>query len=291
MTPPRLEACYFGEGAHGEMYVRLARVLEHTARKHCRGWDVNIEFLPKLAQKCANPTCDHSAMLEIEGRALCDTHASAMGNPSHSWNTRKLNWWCERAKAAPDGARVLLIDGDMMIRRPIDEVWKQSFDLAYTFRQRTRLPLNGGVLFLRVSPQVRAFLDVWRETNLRFLKNSPEHRNWRLRFAGINQASFGYMLEKYPEREKLTIAKLPCSIWNLCEWERFMVDPAKIIHVKSGLRRACFQRGRARPGTHVAQIIHLWHKEEKEAIAWQSRSAEKPASTGIEATPSTSVAV
>jgi hypothetical protein len=257
---PRLEACYFGEGDHGEMYARLAHVLEHSALKHCPGWDVNVE------------------------RLTPPEYVSAMGNPSHVWNTQKLEHWRRRVIGAPDGARVMLIDGDMLITKNLDDVWRFPFDLAYTIRTATRLPLNGGVVCVRVSERVRAFMDRWWKTNLRFLEDRAAHRAYRAKYAGINQASFGYLLEH--GMAGLEVHKLRCAEWNLCEWNRHEPSEARIIHYKSTLRRATFGVAPVRANRlppRMQALIKRWRQEEKEMMEWQRRRAATSASTAIAA--------
>lgn len=263
---PRLEACWFrnADAKRDQMYRRLAHVLDYSARKHMKGWEVNVEQIqppPAL---------------------------SALANPSHDWNTGKLDFWCRRAVEAPDGARVLLIDGDMLIRKPIDDVWDQDFEMAYTYRDGgSRLPFNGGVIFLRISDKTRDLMTRWRDVNARFLRNKHEHKNWRLKYAGINQASFGYLLEK---GTGLTgVLKLRCSEWNLCEWERHDPAAARILHVKSSLRVRLFTEIlRNGAGKNVKWIIAAWLAEEKEMLAWQKRQAATSASIVTGPTPSTS---
>ena len=263
---PRLEACYFGntEPRLDAIYRKLAHVLNYTARKHCPEWVVNVEKLTP------------------------PPYTSGMGNHSHVWNTQKLEFWRRQTETAPDGARLLLIDGDMLIQKPLDDIWSHDFDLAYTIRNGgTRLPLNGGVVFLRVSDATRAFMQAWWDVNIRFLRRPLEHRNWRLKYAGINQASFGYMLEKGHPVKK--VEKLLCSEWNLCEWERHDPNGARIIHVKSTLRRALFKFFPVpRGGTNVVRIIKIWLEAEQEMMKWQRRQAETSASTATAPTPSTS---
>lgn len=240
---PRLVSCWFGEGDQGDMYRRLAAVLEHTARQHCPGWDIRVPKLEAL----------------WNGRTL-------PRNPSFLWNTQKFEHWMERLVELPDGTRVLLIDGDTMIVRPLDPVWDLDFDLAYTIRQGTRLPLNAGVVFLRASNRTRAFIRKWWEMNVEFYENEPKHRPWRQKYAGINQASFGYMLEEVDHGCRLLT--LPCAEWNLCQWDLY--DPAvtRIVHVKSSLRRATFNSHPAPRFRQPTQsLISMWKRLEKEALA------------------------
>lgn len=268
MTPPRLEACYFPNvDAHrNEVYRRLALVLDYSARRHNPEWSINVERLDHLEDP---------------------PYRSALGNPSHEWNTRKLAFWRLRTLEAPDGARLLLVDGDLLVTAPLDDVWAEDFELAYTIRDGgSRLPFNGGVVAVRASEATRGFLDRWLEVNCRFLRSKAEHDNWRRKYAGINQASFGYLLEKGTGLSK--VAQLRCSEWNLCEWERHPPDRARIIHIKSSLRTRLFnppQRGGAL--RNARQIIERWLVEEKEAEKWRKRQAARPASIDTGPTAST----
>lgn len=242
VRPPILAAAYFGTAAVGDQYGRLARVLEYTAGVHCPEWAIRVE------------------------RLRAPTHyRSALNLPSHVTNSQKLEWWAGVVAAAEDGDRVLLIDADMMIVRPLDDVWDRPFDLAYTYRESGRLPLNGGVVFVRVSPATRRFVDRWFAVNQKFLANANDHRHWRTKYAGINQAAFGYMLERERDPD-LAIAKLTCHEWNSenTTWAKF--DPAvtRIVHLKSGLRRALF----GMPGRpEYKRLIAIWHELEKQATA------------------------
>ena len=238
--PPQLCAVHFGSGGAGDQYGRLARVLEHTAGVHCPDWTITVERSDRVAP-----------------------YASHLGVHSHVTNSQKLEWWREIVAAAEDGDRLLLIDADMMITRELEEIWDLPFDLAYTMRETGRLPLNGGVVFLRVSPATRRFVDRWLEVNLKFLGDSVAHRPWRVKYAGINQASFGYLLER--ERHGLELRRITCREWN-CEnttWATF--DPAvtRIVHLKSGLRRALFGAPDVRREHH--RLIALWHELEAAA--------------------------
>lgn len=246
--PPILAAVHFGIGGAGDQYGRLARVLEYTASVHCPDWTIRVERNPRVA-----------------------AYTSALGVHSHVTNSQKLEWWRSIVTAAEDGDRVLLIDADMMITRPLDEVWATPFDLAYTIREEGRLPLNGGVVFVRVSPASRRFVDRWLAVNLKFLANANEHRHWRTKYAGINQAAFGYMLER--ERDPaLELARLTCHEWNSenTTWAKFDPNVTRIVHLKSGLRRALF----GMPGKREHQrLIALWHSLEAKANAAARRPA------------------
>lgn len=240
---PILYACHFA-GDASEQFDRLARVLAHTARQHCNGWDIRVE-------RISPAPC----------RALDGTVA-------YERNTQKLDAWVDVMHALPDGAQLLLIDADTMILRTLNDVWQRDFDIAYTVRPSScRLPLNAGVLFVRVNDRSRAFLTAWRVENRRMLADRTYHLQWRRKFGGINQAALGATLQHHAAGVMLD--RLPCHEWN-CEdstWTAF--DPAvtRILHIKSALRMGVFATGIVRPP--VKALVGLWRRVEKDAVRAQ----------------------
>ena len=217
----------------------MAAVLGRTACAQLPEWDVRVE---KIA---APPSC----------------FVSAIGNPSHVWNTTKLLWWRDRILDAPDGARVLLIDGDTAIVRTLDPVWEIDFDLAYTIRPPGGYPFNGGVVFVRVSPRTRAFFDAWYQVNLYLLGDAEVHAPLRKKYAGMNQASFGFLLEG--KAHGLDLVKLPCEEWNACAPALYHRNVSRIIHIKSSVRRALFGQECERPAQKP--LIRTWRILERDA--------------------------
>lgn len=236
MAAPLLASVYFGSGAAGEEFRRMARVLEYSALRHAPTWRVEVRHVPPAVG-----------------------YHSVLGVPAHENNSAKLDRWRDLVAAASDGDRVLLVDGDTMITGPLDDAWDRSFDLAYTFAA-DRLPLNAGVVFVRVSAATRGFLEQWAAVNRSFLGDASALRPWRARYAGINQAALGFMLER--AGHGCAIERLDGAIWN-CEdsnWRRFDPAATRIVHLKSELRRALF-RGLA-TRRDLAPIVAAWRAEE-----------------------------
>lgn len=239
MAAPLLAAVYFGTGAAGGDFRRLARVLEYSALRHAPTWRVDVREIPPPVG-----------------------YRSTLGVPAHEHNSAKLDHWRDVITSADDGDRVLLIDVDTMITGSLDSVWDLPFDLAYTSAAQ-RLPLNAGVVFVRVSPRSRAFLEQWAAVNRSFLGDATALRPWRTRYAGINQAALGFMLER--AGHGCAIERLDGAIWN-CEdstWKRFAPPTTRIVHLKSDLRRAIF-RGLA-PRPELTPIIAAWRALEGSA--------------------------
>lgn len=236
----RIVACYFGKGA-GDQWPRLAAVFAHTARMHCPAWRLELDVLPEPVVKPGQ-------------------------SPAHVANTAKLEYWCDVVERAADGDELLLIDVDTAILKPLDDIWDQPFDVAYTERAKGwRHPLNGGVVFVRATPPARAFVAGWRDENRRMATDKLYHREWRKRYAGINQAAFGALLERPGCQGALQLRAIPCQVWN-CEdstWTTFDPDVTRVLHVKSGLRRAIFGLGGAMQ-PFMKRLVKLWRQLEVE---------------------------
>lgn len=221
-----------------DQYPRLARVLDYTARLFAPSWEVRVEEIPRAA---------------LSSRA---SKASA----DNSW---KLEHWARAVDAAPDGSGVLLLDSDTFLTAPIDSLWSYDFDLAYTVRDASPFPLNGGVVAVRANERSRAFMHAWHRRDREMLRNLEFREPWRRRYGGQNQAALGSLLEG-PEVERLNVAKLPCWEWNCedCSWSRFG-EQTKIVHVHAALRATVFHFGPTTPA--LVPLASLWRSREREA--------------------------
>lgn len=237
MTTPRLVSCYFGGSPDWD---RMARVLEFSARRHCAGWEIDVRRIPP-------PPATHSLSANKNG------------------NTHKLDWWTDQVERAEDGSRLLLIDTDTMVLGPLDEAWDEDFDFGYTVKA-CRYPFNAGVIFLRVSDRVKAFMRHWRAENRRMFQDSRYHEPWYRRFGGLNQAALGKMLtEKVADGMGVKLGTLPCATWN-CEnatWEEFKAGVTRIVHLKNGLRLAALATGEG--SVKLMPLVRIWRAMEREA--------------------------
>jgi hypothetical protein len=244
---PRLAACVFGD----VRYPRLARVLEFSARRHCPEWTVDV--------------CKIKPVLESGGFA-----------PSHQTNTAKLDWWTQAIRDSEDGDRVLLIDADTMVIGNLDPAWEVEFDVAYTTKVDSKYPFNAGVIFVRVNERSRAFIERWCSENRRLFVTPKEHHVYREKYAGMNQASLGCMLEAgVPAELGLNLIGLPCSMWN-CEdtfWGRFRKLDARIVHIKSALRKQVFKQEPRQ--SHLMPLIEIWEGFDREGARAEEEQATK----------------
>lgn len=241
MEAPRLEACYFG--SRQTQWPRLASVLSHTAARHCPDWTRRVRLIQKPIAR--QHKSGEDALLE---------------------NTHKLEEWTAIIEQAPVGSRILLIDVDTFIVRPLDDIWTRSFDIAYTGKRGARWPLNGGVIFLRVSEGTQAWMRAWRTENRAMFFSEERHKPYRRKFGGMNQASLGCLLDQ-PISKALDILEVPCHEWNCEDASWLSFDPAvtRVVHVKSALRKAVFNLAGAPPA--LRPLMTLWRQLEREAAS------------------------
>lgn len=237
---PILYAAYFG----GDDYVRMARVLEHTARVHCQGWDIRVE------------------------RATPPVRTGGQ-NDSHRVNTQKMDCWLAQLAPAVDGDCILFLDADTFIVRPLDAIWVLPFDLAYTIKPGAHPPFNTGVVAVRVSARIRAWFELWHGEQLRMLRDALYHHPFHRRYGGTHQAALGALLERRQQLDgpgrDLDILGLPCLEWN-CEnsaWAEFNPRLTRIVHIKDPLRKAVFKR--QPPTREVWPIVQAWRQAETRA--------------------------
>lgn len=264
---PRLVASVFPTGDDWRQWQRLAAVLAYSAARHCPDWERSIDLIRPAP--LSSPRDIPQSLLH---------------------NTQKMEHWYRAVLAAPDGAQLLLIDADTVILQPLDAIWEQPFDFAYTTKD-SRFPFNSGVAFVRVSERSRAFISAWFDENRRLLENAKAHTPWRYFYGGINQASLGSMVsdfeivehrehhdpakrytkrpreahEYHPSVRELHILKIPCSIWNVEDscWPTFDPKVARILHVKSALRREVFSPSRTRP--ELLALVNLWRELDQQS--------------------------
>jgi hypothetical protein len=151
----RLVSVYFPEhdGRSVGVYGRMVRALERSAA-------VNSPHTPLDVVRI---TPDWSRLAERWRRGHDPQRESLLAN------TAKLEAWGRAVESAAGGELIGLLDADLLVTGELAEVELLSFDLAYTERPAgARYPLNGGVVFLRVSDGTRSFMRRWVATSVRF---------------------------------------------------------------------------------------------------------------------------
>lgn len=213
-TPPTLRSVYFGK----ERYERMAKVLEATARKHCEEWDIRVERIP-----------EHSLEYPWQDQG---TAAALMGNAHKSFA------WSQIVEDAEEGERLLLIDADCYIRRPLEEMWEEEFDVVLTETGKA-WAFCSGVMFVRVNERSKRFFRAITEETWKMVKDGGYHAKWRQKYAGIHQAAIGAILENGGS-EGVDIKKVPCSEWDALHWN----SGARVMHLIPRLRKILFDGAR-----------------------------------------------
>jgi len=172
-------------------------------------------------------------------------------------------------RAAYDNENVIFADCDMLCVGDVSPVFNMDFDVAYTVRNdHTNIPLNGGILFAKPTDAILfakptdaavRFFDRWEEVDGKMYADWNFHCPWRIKYAGMNQASFGYLREHAAEVPGVTLLDLPTKIYNAVntDWQRISSDTV-FIHIKSKLRKAVL-RGEPPTGS-MAPAMQLWYE-------------------------------
>lgn len=202
-------------------YGRLAQVLEQSVKENCPSAEFELISIP------APKVLSHKRCYES--------------------NTVKLEVWLKKLKEYQGD--MVFLDCDMMVLGDLSPIFAEpNFDVAYTIRDgrySNKLPMNGGAVFVRYTPAGVDFIEKWNKVNADMyadiLKTGGRngHIYYRQRFAGMNQAAFGYLTTSGKVKFNARLKQLPCSIWNACiEHWRGVNASTKIVHVKGGLRSA-----------------------------------------------------
>ena len=215
-------------------YSTLAQVFEKSCRRHMPG----VEF---MALTIAPPPLKPGV------------------HRGFSTNTAKLNLWSKLVAEADQP--LLLSDCDMLCLHDLRDVWDRDFDVAYTVRSECRLPFNSGVVFVKPTPAARQFISKWRDVNEEMLKSPTLHQPFRRKYAGMNQASFGYLLEQRLDAG-VKLLPLPCQIWNACneDWERIDLSKTRLVHFKGKLRALALSAGMVPQHAPLYSLVKEWKR-------------------------------
>ena len=109
--------------------------------------------------------------------------------------------------------------------------------------------MNGGIVFAKPTPGAVQFFEEWEKINNRMVYNDIHgdgalHHKYRCKWAGMNQAAFGWLMEHAKEYDtKIKVFKT-CE-WNAvdCDWHNITKSSdVKFIHYKSRLRKIVLQK-------------------------------------------------
>jgi len=177
-------------------------------------------------------------------------------------NHYKMVAWDNYIKTVDDDC--ILIDCDMLVLKDMGDVFKDfTFDIALTKRARTSIPYNGGVVFVRNTPQAKSFIKQWRMADQRMYEDRRLHAAFHSRYRGMNQSALGYLLTKIPHGAK--VIDLPCTIYNACEedWKDIDFTKTYAIHCKANLKRAVLGMTQQ---PELQRVVDLWANYESKVL-------------------------
>jgi len=149
-------------------------------------------------------------------------------------NHEKLLLWAKLLESTDED--IIFLDTDMFCMRDFRMGMKKVKYVGITYREPGFWPpINGGVVFARNLPETVQFFKDWAEADSLLYNDRALHGRWRDKYAGINQASLGYLLEEKGYGKFIT--KMKCGQYNCVEpWGNW--NQASLIHIKGRLRQA-----------------------------------------------------
>lgn len=173
-------------------------------------------------------------------------------------NTLKLALWLKEMEKLPEGENICFADCDMLLLKSPEDVFENNFDIAYTVRLRKSPPVNGGIVFAKNTEKARQFMKRWHEINDKMYAEPSFHHHYRQKYAGMNQAAFGWLLE-HPKEYTAKLFPVPCKTYNSCnETWHIIDDNTRMIHIKGELRKTCIDGVVRLPSTRAA--AERWNK-------------------------------
>lgn len=174
-------------------------------------------------------------------------------------NTIKLKAWVDYLEERDEGDEIIFSDCDMMALQSAYHAFDEDFDVAYTRRKvGDRVPINNGILMVRVNERSKAFFREWLRINdVMFYEDKDLHAKWKKKYPGMNQAAFGYMLEEGRDGTKLH--EYSTREWNAveCDWPH-IGGKTVFVHFKGQLRRKVFSG--ARVNGVMSDVVSMWYR-------------------------------
>lgn len=155
-------------------------------------------------------------------------------------NHAKLLVWRAAVRGEADDTELVLMDADTLVLGDLQEAFEGDyFDIGWTWRPG-RLPMNGGVVFVRCNARSRAFFDAWVRRDEVLMQHRALADHGARKYGGANQAAFMWLLLHGGGADIARTEGLPCRKWNSVDqtWCQFDAD-TRVLHIKGKLREAC----------------------------------------------------
>lgn len=200
-------------------------------------------------------------------------------------NHAKLKVWRAAVHAEPDDAEIVLMDADTIVLGDLQEAFDGGnyYDIGWTWRPG-RLPMNGGVVFVRCTARARAFMDAWVARDEVLMRHRTLADHGAKKYGGANQASFMWLMLHGKGQDIATMQDLMCRKWNSVDqtWCQFNAD-TRVVHIKGKLREACLGKNRGQffealktlavngveSDVTIGRLAEIWRKydPERKAVA------------------------
>lgn len=160
-------------------------------------------------------------------------------------NHAKLLEWRDAVNEADDGEHLVLMDADTLVLGDLSPAFEEPFDMGWTWRPG-RLPVNSGVVYVRVNDRSRAFMDAWAARDAALMEHRALASHGRSKYGGANQASFMWLITHGGGHDIARCHALMCKHWNSVDqtWCDFD-ENTRVLHIKGRLREACLGTGQS----------------------------------------------
>ena len=174
-------------------------------------------------------------------------------------NTFKLHHWLKFFRETNDN--IIFADCDMLAIRHAHHAFNTDFDVAYTaITQPYKAILNGGIIMTKPTEAAYRFMTELYEINNLMFQDIAFHETWRARYAGMNQAAFGCVLETGISGAK--VHRYMTWEWNAIDRDlKLMNEKTVFVHFKSKIRDLVLA-GKAPAGVY-ADAMKRWYAMER----------------------------
>lgn len=237
-SPLRLPDTYaahahvFAWGAD-EHFARLARVFEAS----CAAFGVDLKL--------------HD--MSVPQQVLQSRGATA--------NHNKLAEWVRIIESTD--RPVILLDADLVCKGDPLPGFEHVRYFGVTARPSgQRFPYNGGVVYARPTEVARKFFRAWLAADNLLFKDQELVKPFRYKYAGMNQASLGLLLELGWDRY---MGKVSCEPYNVVDpWQNW--ESGVFVHFKSKLRKSVLKRAVLPMSANGQAAARWWLDLEKKLI-------------------------
>lgn len=184
-------------------------------------------------------------------------HKFVMGKKVRS-AAAKVNLWADMIEKDL-GDRLLFIDCDTIMIKPIDDYFESDFDIGYTVKtfedENLQWPLNAGVMLIKNVEAARKFFRFWRSETNKIMSDGKLKAIASAAWGACDQAVLG----ENTDYEGVKFKAFRCCELNECRCVP-ITDDTHIIHLKGRWHRVIAGEGwsKYRPKSKCKEMYELW---------------------------------